>query len=181
LCTFEDPPRGGLSSSWDIHGSKGHIIGNEIFIGAAEHRLHFPIRHEYTEVEGERILDCVRVDTDPPIVFENPFKQFRANNDDEVARMQLLVGFHKAVTEGCEPRYGAMNARRDIEILLAMRESARRGNSWVELPLREVTDLERRLHEEFVKLYGHPYEEFDRLVNVPFPRGGVRWKVAGWD
>ncbi len=142
---------------------------------------HYPFRHEYTEANGTRILDHVRVDTSPPIVFENPYKEYQAADDDEVARMQLLVGFHRAVTEDTEPEYGPQNASKDLELLFALRESARLGNAWVELPLRGPTELEKRLEEEFLRLYGHSPFDAEALAGVRIPRGGVRWRVAGWD
>jgi len=181
ICIFEDPPRGRMTSRWDIEGDKGQIMGNDLYIGPRSESQHFPILHEYTTIDGDKVFDHVRVDTDPPVVFENPFKSFKAADDDEVARMQLLVGFHRAITEGTEPEYGPLNARKDLELLFAMRESARRGNVWIDLPLREVTDLEKRLHEEFRRMYGHSPEDVEDLSDVAFPRGGVRWTVAGWD
>ena len=95
--------------------------------------------------------------------------------------MQLLVGLHKAITEGAEPEYGTANARHDIEILLAMRESARRDSAWVELPLTEETELERQMEEEFRRTYGHDARDVEALASVAFPRGGVRYTVGGWD
>jgi predicted dehydrogenase len=181
VCLFEDPPRGRMSSRWDIEGSEGQLVGNDLYIGSLSKFEHFPFVYEYTTVNGKKILDHIRVDTNPPVVFENPFKCYSASDDDEVARMQLLVGFHRAITEDVEPEYGALNARRDLEILFALRESARRGNVWVELPLTEATELEKRLHEEYRKLYGHNPDEVEALASVAFPRGGVRYRIAGWD
>ena len=181
VCLFEDPPRGRMSSRWDIEGSEGQLVGNDLYIGSLSKFEHFPFVYDYTTVNGERILDHIRVDTAPPVIFENPFKRYRAADDDEVARMQLLIGFHRAITEDAEPEYGPLNARRDLEILFALRESARRGNEWVKLPLTEVTELEKRLHEEYRKMYGHDPDEVEALASVAFPRGGVRYRIAGWD
>ncbi|MGQ9554103.1 MAG: Gfo/Idh/MocA family protein [Anaerolineae bacterium] len=182
VCVFEDPPRGRLTARWDIEGSEGQIMGNDLYIGPLEGKAqHYPIKHEYTTVNGQKVLDHLRVDTEPPVVFENPFKCYKAEDDDEVARMQLLIGFHQAVTEDTEPEYGPLNARKDLELCFAMRESARRGNTWVDLPLREVTELEQRLEEEFRRMYGHAPYDVEALAGVRIPRAGVRWRVAGWD
>ncbi|MEW6355035.1 MAG: Gfo/Idh/MocA family oxidoreductase [Planctomycetota bacterium] len=181
VCLFEGPPRGRTSPRWDLEGTKGQIAGNELYIGSQYEFKKFPFLEEYTEIEGVKVLDHMRVDTDPPVVFENPFKNYRAADNDEVARMALLVGFHKAIVENTEPAYGALNARRDLEILFALRESSRRNNTWINLPLTEVTELEKRVHNAFVMTYGAGPEQVDRLVGVAFPRGGVRWTVAGWD
>lgn len=181
VCLFEDPPRGRMSGRWDIEGSKGQLVGDDLYIGSSSEFNHFPLEYEYTTVDGERVLDHVRVETDPPVIFENPFSKYMAADTDEVARMQLLVGFHKAVTEDVEPEYGPLNARRDLEILFALRESARRGNVWMDLPLTEETELEKELLADFRKLYGHDPSEVEALAGVPFPRGGVRYRIAGWD
>ena len=181
VCLFEDPPRGRMTSRWDIEGSLGQLVGNDLYIGSMDNAEHYPFQYEYTTIDGTRVFDHVRVDTDPPVVFENPYKTYRAENDDEVARMELLVGFHHAITRNSEPAYGPAQARKDMEILFALRESARRDNVWIDLPLAEPTALEQELEEDFVRLYGHRPEEAEALSSVPIPRAGVRWRVAGWD
>ncbi len=95
--------------------------------------------------------------------------------------MELLLGMYRAISEGAEPVYGAENACRDIEVLFAMRESARRGNCWVELPLAEETELEKQIEAEFRKVYGHDPRDLQALVNTQFLVGGVRYIVACWD
>ena len=181
VCLFEDPPRGRMSSRWDIEGSLGQLVCNDLYIGSVQKVQHYPFQYEYASVDGGKILDHIRVDTEPAIVFENPFKQYGAADDDEVARMELLVGFHRAITQNTEPAYGAANAREDLEILFAIRESARRNNAWVDLPLTAPTALEKELEADFVRLYGHAPEDAEALSRVPIPRAGVRWRVAGWD
>ena len=57
-------------------------------------------------------------------------------------RRSILVSFHRAITQGRTPQYGAENALHDWEICLAVRESARLGNTWVTLPLGGPTELE---------------------------------------
>ena len=95
--------------------------------------------------------------------------------------MDLLEGFRRAITgEAEEPRYGTENAIRDIEALFAMRESARRGGGWVELPLTEPTELELRIEEAYLETYGD-WTDPESLVNTPFHRGGVRVDVGNWD
>jgi len=121
-------------------------------------------------VDGEKVLDHLRGDTDPPVVFENPYKAYHADDDDEIARMQLLLGLHRAVTEGGEPEYGAANARADLEILYAMRESARRGSAWVELPLTEPTELEKQVEAERMNFSVEEAEEIHGpLFSMPKP------------
>jgi len=177
---FDSPPRARMQRRWDLEGTEGQLFGDELFIGSQSEYQRYPFITENTKVGGEQVLDHIRVDTDPPVVFENPYKRFRADSADEVARMEFLVGFHQAVTHDAEPVYGAANARTDIEILFAMRESALRG-TWVDLPLTEPTELEAEIECEFRRTYGHDPRDTEALVSVPFPQGGVRYTIGNWD
>jgi predicted dehydrogenase len=180
-CIFESPPRARMSRRWDVEGSTGQLFGDALYIGNAEDFLRFELLTEFEDVDGERILDRVYVDTDPPVVFENPYRDWLADSADEVARMDLLEGFHRAVTEEGQPaRYGTDNAIRDIEILFAIRESDRRGGGWIDLPLEEPTELEHEIEQAFREKYGD-WLEPESLVDVRFPQGGVRFEVANWD
>ena len=132
-------------------------------------------------MDGAQVFDHLRVDTDPPVVFENPYKHLHAEDRDEVARMQLLLGLHRAIAEDAEPEYGAQNARADLEILYALRESARRGSIWMDLPLAETTELEKEVEADFRSLYGCGPDDYETLSEVAYARGGVRYRVAGWD
>lgn len=181
VCIFSSPPRARMSARWDLEGTRGQLFGDNLYLGGYTESQHYPFVEEYTPVDGEKTLDHIRVDTDPPVVFENPYKAYRAADGDEVARMDLLLGMYRAVTEGGKPLYGAENACRDIEILLAMRESARRGNAWVDLPLTEETALEKELEAEFRRRYGHDPRDTEALIGLRFPVGGIRYTVANWD
>ena len=178
-CIFESPPRARMEPRWDVEGTKGQISGRSLFIGGWNAGQEYPIIDEYTEADGEKVLERLFVDTDPPVVLENPYLDWRADSFDEVARMALLEGFHAAIVGGVEPLYGVENAMRDIEALFAMRESARRGE-WVDLPLTEPTELETRIEEAYLADYGD-WTDPESLVNTPFRRGGVRVDVANWD
>ena len=181
VCLFESPPRGRMTARWDIEGTKGQLVGNDLYVGSVSESTHYPFEYEYTTRDGEKVLDHLRVDTDPPVVFENPYKHYHAADDDEVARMQLLIGLHRAITEDTEPEYGARNARADMEILFALRESARRDSAWVDLPLTEATELEKEIEADFRSLYGHGPDDPEALSQIAYPRGGVRYRIAGWD
>jgi len=181
VCLFESPPRGRMTPRWDIEGTEGQLVGNDLYVGSIREFTHYPFVREYTTVDGEKVLDHLRVDTQPPVVFENPYKHLHADDDDEIARMQLLIGLHHAITRDGEPEYGAQNARADLEILFALRESVHRGNTWVELPLTEPTALEKEIEADFRSLYGHGPDEPEALAKVAYVRGGVRYRMAGWD
>ena len=59
------------------------------------------------------MLESVRVELDPPLVWENPFIRYRIGDPDDVAKASILVGLHQAITEGGAPPYGAGNGLRD--------------------------------------------------------------------
>ncbi len=186
-CIFESPPRARMSRRWDVEASGGQLFGEELFIGGQEDFLHYDFVAEYEEIGGESVLAHVRVDTDPPVVFESPYRDWRADSGDEVARMALLEGLHAAIGGAgasgpgdVSPAYGPDNARRDIEILFAVRESHRRGGEWLKLPLAEPTELEADIEQAYREEYGD-WTDPESLVGVPFPQGGVRFEVANWD
>ncbi|MBI3921846.1 MAG: Gfo/Idh/MocA family oxidoreductase [Armatimonadetes bacterium] len=180
-CVFQSPPRARTAARWDIEGTEGQLVGDNLHLGSHSSATHYPFVEEYRTVNGEKVLDHLRVDTDPPVVFDNPFMEYRAADGDEVARMQILLGMHRAITEDGKPEYGPENACTDIEVLFALRESHRRGNTWVDLPMTEPTELEKEMEAEFRRAYGHDYRAGEALTGVRFPLGGVRHTVGNWD
>ena len=181
VCLYEMSPAGARGNFWDIEGVEGHLSGHELVLYGGGERASYPIRETFEEIDGEQVLSAVRVDTDPPVVWENPFKYQKVSHTDDVAKAAILDSLHRAVTEGAEPQYSPANARRDLEIWIAIRESANRGSVWVDLPLMEQTDLERRFEAEYVRQYGgHPITDRKRLLNAPFQRLSPLWTVAGW-
>ncbi len=181
-CLYEMPPKGGpKSSQWDIEGTHGYLSGNELVLHKNGENLRYPIQFVNTKIDGEDVLGHVSVDTEPPIVWKNPFKKYKISETDEIAKASILYSMYRAVTEGIEPEYGAQNALHDLELWIAIRESALRGSVWIDLPIQEVTELERRIHEEYKRRYGHdPIEGVESLLDVPFNRLSVIWTVAGW-
>jgi hypothetical protein len=181
-CLFEMPPApGARGSHWEVEGTRGYLSGSELVLFQNGRRARFPFRDVYEEIDGEKTLAAVCADTDPPIVWENPFKRYKISNADDLAKASILHSLHRAVTEDVEPAYGAANARRDMELWIALRESALRGSVWLDLPLAEETEIERRIHAEYLRRYGaDPVHETDKLLRAPFNRLSVMWTVAGW-
>ncbi len=182
VCLYEMPPSpGARGSHWEIEGVEGYLSGSELVLYRDGQRVSYPFQEDYEEIDGERVLAAVRVDTDPPVVWENPFKQQKVSATDDVAKAAILNSLHRAVTEGVEPEYGAANARRDMDLWIAMRESGERDSVWLDLPLRETTELEHRIHAEYVKRYGgDPVTDSAALLDAPFNRLSVMWTIAGW-
>jgi len=139
-----------------------------------ENRVRHVIEDVVGEVDGRPTLDAVRLETHPDLQWENPFRRYGLRDMDDISRAQILGGMHDAVTTGRDPEYGAGNGRWDQELCIAVRESAMRDGSWVDVPLTGSLLHEDRQHEEFRGRYGHDPSDVEALANVMFPRTGVR-------
>jgi predicted dehydrogenase len=88
-----------------------------------------------------RIIRALTGNPDLPIVeWHNPFAQREAGwnpewHDDEIGVAGCIQSLVDAIRSGSSPGYGALQARVDQEIILAIRESARQDNTPVTLPL----------------------------------------------
>ena len=165
---------------WEIDGTEGAIVGNELLRYQGSGTETYPIQTVTTEVDGVTVVDHARVDTDPPIIWENPLKAFGLGDSDDVARGAELHSIYRAIIEEVEPEYGAVNGRTDQEILIAIRESARNGGKPIDLPLTEITGHEEGLHREYHERYGvHPFDPIEKQKSILFPRRGVVWAARG--
>lgn len=149
-------------SYWEVDGTKGALVGNELQLYNGRDTKTYPIQTIMGEIDGKRTIVEARVDTDPPVVWENPLKKYGLDNADDVARAAAHYSIYKAAVEDAEPEYGAENARKDQEILIAIRESALKGSVPIELPLTEITEHEQQLHERYKAQYGHDPLEIGR-------------------
>jgi len=185
-CLYEKPPKGGPHGShWEAEGTKGFLSGNgfrdELVLYKDGGNVRYEFEDAYEQIDGEKVLASVRVKTERPMIWQNPFKGYAISEFDDVAKASILSSLHRAVEDDVEPEYGTVNARRDMEIWYAIRKSAQHGSEWVDLPLRGVTELERRIHDEYVRSYGHdPIEETPKLLRVEFNRLSVMWTIAGF-
>ena len=161
---------------WEIDGTEGAIVGNELLLYREAGTETYPIQTITTEVEGVTVVDHARVDTDPPVIWENPLKVFGLADADDVARGTELHSIYQSIVEEVEPEYGSVNGRTDQEILIAIRESARNGGQPIDLPLTEITGHEENLHREYREKYGvHPFDTIERQKSILFPQRGVVW------
>ncbi|MGQ9514642.1 MAG: Gfo/Idh/MocA family protein [Thermoproteota archaeon] len=185
-CLYEKPPKGGPHGShWEVEGTKGFLSGNgmrdELVLYKDGGYVRYEFEDVYEQIDGEQILASVRVNTEKPITLENPFRFYKISDFDDVAKVSILSSIHRAVSDNVSPEYGAENARCDMEIWFAIRESAQHGSRWVDLPLRSMTELERIIHEEYVRSYGHdPIKETSNLLQTQFNRLSIMWKIAGF-
>ena len=163
---------------WEIDGTEGAIVGNELLLYRKTGTETYPIQTTTTEVNGVSVVDHARVDTDPPVIWENPLKAFELADADDVARGAELHSIYRAIVEGDEPEYGAVNGRTDQEILIAIRESARNGGGPIDLPLTKITGHEENLHREYRTRYGvDPFDPIEKQKSILFPQRGVVWAV----
>ena len=184
-CLFEKPPRAFPSTQqnfpvgWQVEGTKGHLDRNQLVLYGDSQT--YTLQERYATRDGQPCWTWHRWRQIPPVAWENPHKQWRIGSADDIAKASILIGFHNAITQGGQPLYGYENALRDWELCLAIRESARRGNAWVDLPLGEPTALEQQIEAEFVRRYGHdPIEETDQLLDAAFTRSTTVWPYTHW-
>lgn len=210
-CIFEMPPKRPVwRHFWEVEGTKGYLgavgaiadgakghrwgeglvlddpqtlqqLTDDFEAGANQRERGYPIEWVYGERGGQRVLEAVRVNTDPPVVWENPYARYGICDDDAVSKATYLESIYRAVTEGAPLVYGPENARRDMELWLAIRESAWRGNVWIDLPLTEMTSVERAMLEEFERRYGcDPLGDIEQQLQAVYDRTPVMWTIAGW-
>jgi predicted dehydrogenase len=185
VCLFEKPPRifphFPFPTGWQIEGTKGNL-DRDAFVQYTEGRfLPYPIEEHYLACNGDKVLESLSVATDPPVVWRNPYAHYGIGSPDDAAKADILTSFHRAITEGGQPQYGVHGGLRDYELCLAVRESADRGNTWVDLPLTEPTAAEEQIEAEFLRRYGHdPIEETEALLDATFTRSATLWPVAHW-
>ena len=175
VCVYQYPVYHYRRNYWDAIGDAGAIIGTELVMVHDGARQTYPIRQTIDSSSGTPTLERVYVETDPPIVWENPLRAFPIGSGaDDVARADILVTTRRAIQEGGDVAYGATNARTDQEILIAIRESALHDGSWVDLPLSGITEAERHLHDEYRRRYGHdPLTPAAEALSVLYPQVGL--------
>jgi predicted dehydrogenase len=181
---YEFPARraGTRGNYWEIDGPEGHILGNDLFLyrpGAkGDERVQYPILTETEEVGGKKVIARLRVETAPPVVWENPYVRYETAGTDDVARADQLAMMRRAIAEDVEPGYGAVQGRKDQELVIAVRASALLGGAPVDLPLKAVTAHEERLHADFREKFGcDPLSSPDQALGMFYPTIGVRQAV----
>jgi hypothetical protein len=112
------------------------------------------------------------------VVWENPllgrWTPVEKGRPGDLSAAWQLVSFYESIVEKKPAWYGAAAGRRDIELLIALRDSARHGSLSVDLPLRETTAHEEALHEQYRHTYGHdPVHEWREALTKLYPRGGI--------
>jgi predicted dehydrogenase len=92
------------------------------------------IKHYFHNVGGMETLTELVALTSPEIVWRNPFRAYYMD-DEMIAVADCLMSLVNAIRENKSPEYGALQARLDQELVLAMHESARSLGALISLPL----------------------------------------------
>lgn len=129
--TFGSPLRG--VNSTEFYGEKGMAVGEQLFVLKDKQvRQPINIKRVTCNVDGMEVLDKLVADTDPEIIWDNPFKNYKMS-DGMITIASELASIIKAVREDVEPEYGAVNGRIDRQMDLAITESQKNGNIPVEI------------------------------------------------
>jgi len=113
-----------------------------------------PMTRESHTVDGKEVLVRLVTHTDPEIVYENPLKDF-AIDDWNLGFADEIMSIARAATNDIEPEY-TISGRKDVEMCIALYESSLKGMMPVELPIKELTQYEQMIHEDYKANFGHP-------------------------
>ena len=152
-----------------VDGSTGYVVNDDLWLARGSQATHYPLRYVTMQRNGVEVLERIEVETDPPVVWANPYAGRYALPAGHLAVAAALESIYKAVVEDIEPEYGAWAGRIDQEMNMAMAESALLGRS-VALPLTAVTSYEERDQQRFKKEHGVAILDVDKLVDHMFPR-----------
>jgi len=137
---------------WEIIGSKGALRGGELLMYDGDKKLGI-----ITETVGEGSEKTVKrsyVQTEPEISWESPLQHYSLPGADDVAVAGAWCSLYDSIVHSKKLDYGAENAKKDIELLMAIRGSATAKGQKAILPLKEINEHEKRLHSEFKNFYG---------------------------
>ena len=137
---------------WEIIGSKGTLRGNELHLFEGDKKLN--IITETIGEDTERTVKRAYVQTEPEVVWESHLQNYALPGADNVAVADAWCSLYDSVVHGKQLDYGGENAKKDIELLMAIRESASNSGQKVNLPLVDITGHEKLIHSEFEKVYG---------------------------
>lgn len=152
---------------WEIIGSKGAIRGNQLHLYEGDRKLNI-----ITETIGDKVKRAY-VQTEPEVSWENPLQDYILPGADDVAVADAWCSLYNGVVHGKRLDYGGKNGRKDIELLMAIRESAAKGGEKISLPLTEITGREKLIHSEFEKAYGVDMLKMDLKQKYTLP-GNLR-------
>ena len=159
-----------------IDGSKGTIVGEDIYVTPAEELqsgakgiAHRPKRTTI-DVDGVNVIETIALELpEQTVTWENPLKHYPLS-EGQIAVADELLSIANAIRNDTEPEYGARRARQDQEMNIAMSESGKRSRETLDFPLTELTETEQGIHDTYLQQYGHPIEDIEAGIDTFFPR-----------
>ena len=159
-----------------IDGSKGTIVGEDIYVTPAEELqsgakgiVHRPKRTTI-DVDGVNVIQTIALELpEQTVTWENPLKHYPLS-EGQIAVADELLSIANAILNDTEPEYGALLARQDQEMNIAMGESGKRSRETLAFPLTELTETEQGIHDNYRRQYGHPIEDIEAGIDTFFPR-----------
>ena len=159
-----------------IDGSKGTIVGEDIYVTPAEELqsgakgiAHRPKRTTI-DVDGVNVIQTIALELpEQTVTWENPLKHYPLS-EGQIAVADELLSIANAILNNTEPEYGALLARQDQEMNIAMGESGKRSRETLAFPLTELTETEQGIHDNYRRQYGHPIEDIEAGIDTFFPR-----------
>lgn len=166
----------GQSGISQIDGSKGTIVGDEIYVtpaadlqSGAKGIPHKPKRTTI-DVNGIDVIDKIELELpDQTVTWENPLKNYPLS-EAQISIADELLSIANAVNDGTEPEYGSALARQDQEMNIAMNESGKQSRQTLLFPLIEITETERSANDKYHRQHGHPIEDVEAGIDHFFPR-----------
>ena len=159
-----------------IDGSQGTIVGEEIHIVHQENletgatSVGYLPQRVMVDIDGVQVIDKIKLELpNQHVQWDNPLKDFPFS-EGQVAVADELLSIANAVIQDTDPEYGAICARQDQEMNIAMNESAQRNRETVSFPITDLTETETKVHEDYEREYGHPIEDVEAGIDVFFPR-----------
>ncbi len=159
-----------------IDGSKGTIVGDEIYVTpeadlqSGAKGIAYRPKRTTIEVDGVDVIEKIELELpEQTVTWENPLKHYPLS-EGQIAVADELLSIATAVLNDTEPEYGAALARQDQEMNIAMNESGKRSRETLLFPLTELTETERSTHENYQKQNGHPIEDVQAGIDIFFPR-----------
>ncbi len=137
---------------WEIIGTKGALKGGELLLNEGDKRL--KIITETVDFKDSKTVSRSYVATDPPIIWDNPIKDYALQGADEVAVANAWISLYNGIVNDKPLDYGGENGKKDVELLMAIRGSATENGRKISLPLMTATEHEKMLHSEFKNIYG---------------------------
>ena len=163
FCSPRPPIPWRVSRYIEIDGTSGCIVNNEIHVVTDEGSKRLKIRPLTTRMKGVEVLDKITIDDGRRLrtLWSNLYKKYLLSDEEVqtggslISVAEMLMSIANAVRRETEPEYGALQAQKDLELHIAMRESSLRGSEPVKIPLTSLTSYEKQIHRRYEEKYGH--------------------------